>query len=757
MPNGASAWERRVDDSIAALASVLAAEPAPGDLRETAERVVRALEPCFEPAALALFSTSERETGSLQLIAHRGVPPELADRLRSVSMAEGGVTGEAVRRREAVVVERSAAGAETSAGAMSRMHPAARLDLALPFVAHGRVLGAMEMVLDGDEPVTPSSLARLATLGALLGVAFAEARSRRVAVLTASRLERAQQAQRTVVEALSVLPEQQLHAAVRRGFYVWPQYLETTVPEFIATVIQQVAHAARSLVRAEMAAIGIGDLPDRPFSPWAFSGVPEAMVTAVGRTPRPVGTLGLVACQGRSVRVPDVREHPSYRGLPPGHPPVKSLLGVPIRYGRQTLGNLYLANKIGAEEFTMEDQSAVEALADQAAIALQQGFLQASIEAQRAQTQSLLDSAPHGILFVDGQTRRVMANPSAMRLLGENVSPDAGIEQYIDRLRYPDGRPVPPEATPAYRALQGEEHPTEQFVIARRDGTQIPILESAAPVRGFGRKLLGAVVNFEDVSAVRDVERMRNVERVREEFNATVAHDLRNPIQTVLAQIYLLLRQAEADEVKVPVQALRRIERSATTLGRMAGVLLDVSRIELKRIQLRREPACLPDVVAEIVDRMRPALAEDGHAIELTIDGRLPTVGLDSLSFEQIVTNLVDNAAKFSPKGAPIRVSLRSSDGGALLSVRDQGPGIRREDQARLFDRFYRTGSVRQRRTGLGLGLFIVKGYTEAHGGRVTVESEPGRGSSFDVWLPAFDAASEQAGAPASGQVSAPR
>ena len=324
--------------------------------------------------------------------------------------------------------------------ALAHARPTARSAVAVPFVLRGRLLGAAELLLPGVERLTASARDALTTLAGFVGVVLGEAVAHGFANEATSRVERAQKAQAALVHTLSVLPEQQLQTAVRRGFYVWPQSLETSVPEFIASVIQKVADEARVLVGAEIAAIGIGDLAERSFSPWAISGVSEGAVAAIGRTPRPVGTLGLPAIRGETVRVRDVRKHPSFRGLPAGHPAVKSLLGVPIRYRGRSLGNLYLGNKIGAGEFSAEDQRAAEALASQAAIALQQGFLQASIETQRAQTQGLLDSAPHGILFVDAQTRHVMANPSAMRLLGETVTPAAGIEQYIERFRFPDGR-----------------------------------------------------------------------------------------------------------------------------------------------------------------------------------------------------------------------------------------------------------------------------------------------------------------------------
>jgi PAS domain S-box-containing protein len=400
---------------------------------------------------------------------------------------------------------------------------------------------------------------------------------------------------------------------------------------------------------------------------------------------------------------------------------------------------MFVANKIGAVDFALEDQRAVEALTSQVALALQQGFLQASIGAQRAQTQALLDSMPSGVMFIDAETRQVTANPHAMKLLGVTISPDAGIDQYLDVITFPDGRPVPIEALPSVRALAGEESPREHFVFVHRDGKKVPVVSTAAQVRGFGQKLLGAVVAIEDVSGERDLERFRNLERVRQEFNATVAHDLRNPIQTVLAQIHLLLRKAEGDEVRAPVEALRRIERSTALLSRMASVLLQVSRLELNRVQLRREPRYLPDVVTTVVERMRPGLADEGHVVEVSVEGRPPAVSVDELAFELILTNLVDNAAKFSPKDLPIRVSVRASEDGVLVSVEDRGPGISRDAQAQLFDRFRQAAGAEKMKTGLGLGLFVVKGYVDAHGGRLTVDSELGRGSTFHVWLPALN------------------
>lgn len=121
----------------------------------------------------------------------------------------------------------------------------------------------------------------------------------------------------------------------------------------------------------------------------------------------------------------------------------------------------------------------------------------------------------------------------------------------------------------------------------------------------------------------------------------------------------------------------------------------------------------------------------------VVVNGEPPAVSADPLRLEQVVTNLLENAAKYSDAGTPIRIIIEPSGRGATLSVEDRGPGISPEELPRLFDRYFQTQRARTKRRGLGLGLFITKGLVEAHGGAITVDSVPGAGSTFRVWLPA--------------------
>lgn len=238
----------------------------------------------------------------------------------------------------------------------------------------------------------------------------------------------------------------------------------------------------------------------------------------------------------------------------------------------------------------------------------------------------------------------------------------------------------------------------------------------------------------------REEERRRSIaqdiQKLRDEFVSVVAHDLRNPLQAILLQVDALIRHADgSDTAVVPVKALRRVQSGGERLSQMVDDLLDASRIEASRISLQLRAVDLVDAVDALLDRMRPMLG--GHRTEIEVEGAPLPVLADPSRLDQILTNLIENAAKYSDVGAPIRIVVRPEQKGTLVSVDDQGPGIAAAELPRLFDRFYQTQRARQKKTGLGLGLYITKGLIDAHGGRIDVRSELGKGSSFSVWLPA--------------------
>jgi signal transduction histidine kinase len=186
--------------------------------------------------------------------------------------------------------------------------------------------------------------------------------------------------------------------------------------------------------------------------------------------------------------------------------------------------------------------------------------------------------------------------------------------------------------------------------------------------------------------------------------------------------------------VIVTTAALARLRHAGEQISRLADDLLDASRIELGRVALDRQPVRLRDALANLIAQLAPTLT--GRRIEIDAPEDVPSVSVDPLRLEQIITNLLENAAKYSAPGRPIAVRIRRDGAGATITVADEGPGIPADEIPRLFDRFFQARRAREKKSGLGLGLYITKGLVEAHGGRIWVDSSPRRGSQFHIWLP---------------------
>src|SRR5262245_30426298 len=227
----------------------------------------------------------------------------------------------------------------------------------------------------------------------------------------------------------------------------------------------------------------------------------------------------------------------------------------------------------------------------------------------------------------------------------------------------------------------------------------------------------------------------RQLANLHDELAAVIAHDMRSPIASILLQLETLLERGRPEgRVVGTTAALGRLRHAGEQISRLADDLLDASRIELGRVALDRQPVRLPDAIASLVAQLAPTVT--GRRVEIQALGDVPSVSVDPLRLEQILTNLLENAAKYSAPGRPIVVRTQREGTGATITVADEGPGIPADEIPRLFDRFFQARRAREKKSGLGLGLYITKGLVDAHGGRIWVDSSPGRGSQFHIELP---------------------
>ncbi len=277
--------------------------------------------------------------------------------------------------------------------------------------------------------------------------------------------------------------------------------------------------------------------------------------------------------------------------------------------------------------------------------------------------------------------------------------------------------------------MRGETALGTVAVIHHRDSSPLWISTSAAPIRGPDGRLLGAVATYGDVT------RQHELQQEREDLLHTVSHDLRTPLTVIQGQAQMLLRTLAMADVGASAQrSAEAILAGSRRMNTMIQDLVDSARLESGQMRLDREPVDLHRLLLEMKERLDGVL--DTQRIRAEASKELPPVSADPNRLERILTNLLSNALKYSSPGTEIVVSITHRDGQVITSVTDQGPGIPPEELPRLFQRFRRTVLARERREGLGLGLYITRRLVEAHGGRIWVESEVGKGSCFSFTLP---------------------
>lgn len=346
---------------------------------------------------------------------------------------------------------------------------------------------------------------------------------------------------------------------------------------------------------------------------------------------------------------------------------------------------------------------------------------------------AVIENMSEGVTVADSMGRIVRFNRAARQIW--QVSWSEGRYGHVSELmrldlRYPDGRPIPPEELPIDRALRGETFSGLESVYTAPDGKRYHLRFGGSAVRDRAGRVVLAVTVYHDVTSIRELERQR------EEFISVIAHDLRGPITVIAGYAELLARlPPEGHNTERERKAINTISASLQRLNRMVADLLDASRIEAKRLSLAKEKVDLPQFVREVVER--GAKLTEGHPVRVEMRGIVPLAQADPARLEQILLNLLTNAAKYSYPETEILVEIEPVLREVMISVMNQGPGISEEDRAELFTRFHRTrAAVEEKVPGLGLGLYITKGLVEAHGGRIWVESEVGRYATFRFTLP---------------------
>ena len=349
---------------------------------------------------------------------------------------------------------------------------------------------------------------------------------------------------------------------------------------------------------------------------------------------------------------------------------------------------------------------------------------------QATEREAILTSIADGVVVNDVEGNIILVNPAAERILG--MSEKELLSQGFDDLFATFGTQGEEEATAAMETLLNTSVPevAKSYKINLEADNRV-IHALLSPVLSLRGDFMGVVTIFRDVT--KEVE----ADRAKSEFVSTVSHELRTPMTAIKGYTDLLHAGAAGPINDEQKRFLTTIKSNTDRLTALINDLLDISRMETGRIRFEPRPLQIGEVVADVVNVLAGP-AEDKHlSLNYEVAAGLPDVMGDRDRLNQVLTNLIGNAIRYTPDGGDIDVKVYLVERAVRIDVRDTGIGIAPEDMAHLFERFYRADHpLVQETRGTGLGLSIVKMFVEMHGGRIWVQSEPEQGSTFTFILP---------------------
>jgi PAS domain S-box-containing protein len=395
---------------------------------------------------------------------------------------------------------------------------------------------------------------------------------------------------------------------------------------------------------------------------------------------------------------------------------------------RKCIGVLHVFNKRYGNVFIQEDVNLLTRFAHNAASVIASAQMYREVVKEKEQLEHVIESAYAGIIMVHNSGRVMQVNQSARTMLGideeEKLAGD-----YRDVIKSEAVQSVLTRTLDEGSEIQ-EEVSLPDPSSDEEDAERIFQVQSAI-VRGEDQSNIGVVAIFNDITEIRSIERMKTA------FVSTVSHELRTPLTSIKGFISTLLQDIDGFYDKDTVHEFYTIiDQECDRLTRLISDLLNVSRIEAGRaLDLNPVEVNLTDIVDKVVSAQKSYTNKHEFAVEM--DPEIPSIVADTDKIDQILTNLTNNAVKYSPNGGTITVTGKMLDGMVRMAVIDQGMGIPKEHLPKVFDRFHRVDNRDTRKVGgTGIGLYLVKHLVEAHGGKIWVESEVGKGSSFIFELP---------------------
>jgi PAS domain S-box-containing protein len=490
-------------------------------------------------------------------------------------------------------------------------------------------------------------------------------------------------------------------------------------------VLEIIAQQVKALTQADGSRIYLLEPDGETLTPLVALGVEADEVMAlpfrVGQ-----GITGHVAATGIAEMVDDVKADPRSVHIPGTPEAQMCVLFAPLTIKGEVTGVMVVC-RLGDKRFHDQDLHTAISMASHAATALQNARLYQALTEQELQLRHQIEEAPDAILILNLEGHITLFNREAERLSGHQQS---------DVLGRPFTQLVCPEYLGQVDQLLSSEprsgvlQQAHELQIFDRWGDQVPLEIRVSPMEKGGRLMGWQIIG-------RDISERKHLEEMKSQFIATVSHDLRTPLASIMGFSEMLMEGSPGPLTEIQEEFLGIIFESSQRQLALVNDLLDVSKLEAGRLQLEMETVHLPELIWGVMEGIRPLAEKKGVTLKMDVNDGLPRTEGDPRRLERILSNLLSNAVKFTPEGGSVEVAAWQDDGHLKIRVSDTGLGIPPEDLPNLFQPFHRGRNVTKKAIeGTGLGLTIVKALVEAHKGTIEVQSELDKGTTLQFTLP---------------------
>ena len=517
-------------------------------------------------------------------------------------------------------------------------------------------------------------------------------------------------------------------------------------------VLQGVLDSARSLTSARYGVMTLLD-DGGQVQDFLSSGMTVQEAEQLWLTPDGLRLFEALTNISEPLRISDLVEHVHALGFTEFTIPlpvdVFRFMAAPMFHRDIRVGHVFVGDREDGEEFSLADQETLVTFAAQAALVIANARTHREERRARADLETLVNTSPVGVAVFNAETGALVSvNRETLRIVDSLRGGDQTAEDLLEVVTCvrSDGREVSLRELPISEALSaGETVRAEEIALRVPDGRSVSVLLNATPIQSEDGQLESFIVTLQDLTPLEEQERLRA------EFLAMVSHELRTPLAAVKGSVTTLLEAAGELDPAEMIQFFGIIRDQSDHMRFLIGDLLDVAHIETGTLPVAPEPSDVRALVDEAGNRFLAGGALNTLQVELAED--LPMVQADRRRMVQVLSNLLSNAAGYSPEGSPIVVSAVRDGVHVAVSVADQGRGIPAEllpELFRKFSRAYDKGTA-SGVDGSGLGLAICKGIVEAHGGRIRAESDgPGLGARFTFTLPMAEGMAAASPAPPS-------